>query len=156
VGGILYSATGTAWATQWHYFNPSQHLAGLGCSAFKTIPSLCVPHPSYAVENRVAIGELPTLRPNRNLVVQRYCGHPLINFLSPISYHPNRIRRLCFCRKHNSQNSKPGSPSLREDLYTTFRKPLLRLSCLIRIRRLDQALTPKISDPLRERSLTAQ
>jgi hypothetical protein len=47
----------TAWTAGWQYLNPSQ-LAGLGCLAVKTTPSLCVPHPSYAVENRAVMTKL--------------------------------------------------------------------------------------------------
>jgi hypothetical protein len=58
VYGIPSLAAGTAWTAKRQYFNPSQYLAGLGCSAVKTTPSLCVHHPSYAVENRVVMTNL--------------------------------------------------------------------------------------------------
>jgi hypothetical protein len=46
------------WCMERHYFNPLQRLAGLGCPAVKITPSLCVPHPSHAVENRVVMTKL--------------------------------------------------------------------------------------------------
>jgi hypothetical protein len=45
-------------------FNPSQYLAGLGCQAVKTTPSLRIPHPSYAVENRVVVIKLVVYEQN--------------------------------------------------------------------------------------------
>jgi hypothetical protein len=56
-GDSLVSHWGQRGTANDKYFNPSQ-LVELDCPAAKTIPSLRVPHPSYAVENGIVMTEL--------------------------------------------------------------------------------------------------
>ena len=100
-------ATGIAWTAKWQYFNPSQHLAGLGCPAAKTTPSLCVPHLSYAVESRVCYDKVGS-------VMSKKACRVSCQVVRDVSSKPI-IRLRAFAFRHNATEDSRGKVKRRRE-----------------------------------------